>query len=185
MPNGQSVAAALLSSIDAMIRTATGPVGLLVVFVFSLLCAVVLPLPGELVLLAPIDLGLPHWGDLAVVVVVAAAGKAAGGVLALAFSANAVRVGRVHEFVRRVRVDQVVAVTDAVGNVVRQYGTIGLVAMLAVPGSPDTAAIYAFSLGKQDYVEFAVAAFVGTVVRLVVVLGFAGVVLAVLPSNWL
>lgn len=174
-----------LAAIDALVRSASGPLGLLIVFVFSFLCAVVLPLPSEIVLLAPIDLGLPGWGDLAVLVGVAAAGKAAGGVVALALSTNATRTGRFRNFIQRFRVGAIVTVEEIVGGVVREYGLLGLITTLSIPGAPDTAAIYAFSIGNDDYVEFAAAAFVGSVARLLIVVGFASAVLAVLPTGWL
>lgn len=179
------MAALLVASVDSVIRSASGPLGLVVVFVFSFLCAVALPFPSELVLLAPVDLGLPRWGDLAVIVGVAAAGKAAGSLLALAVSTSATRTGFFRDAVQRFRVGAVVMVEDAIGTVVTRYGALGLAAVLAVPGSPDTAAIYAFSVGNDDYVEFAAAVFAGSVARLLVVLGFAGVVLTLLPSGLL
>lgn len=174
-----------LSALDALVRSASGPLGLLVVFVFSFLCAVALPLPSELVLLAPINLGLPGWGDLAVLVVVASAGKAAGGVVALKVSRRAASTNRFAAITGRFRFGPVVAVEAAIGGVVRRYGVLGLVTTLSIPGAPDTAAIYAFSVGHDDPVEFAAAAFVGTVVRLLIVAGLAAGVLAVLPTDWL
>ncbi|MFC7200397.1 VTT domain-containing protein [Halospeciosus flavus] len=169
----------VVPSPDLLVRSATGWPGLALILLYSFLVAVVLPFPGELVLLAPIELGLPGWGELALVVGVSAAGKAAGSVFALSLGNSATRTGHARDLFERFRVDVLVALEDRLGEFVRDHGYLGLTAALAVPGSPDTVSIYAFSAVETEYPKFAAAAFVGTVLRLLVVVGIAGGLLAV------
>jgi len=162
----------MLGALESLVATTTGPLGLLLVFVFSFLVAFVLPLPGELVLLPAPEMvaGVPPAASIAVVVVVSAVGKAIGSVVAYrvgrgtvaslsarwlpggsSFGSNPGPVeGRLTAFVRR-------------------YGYAGLAVTLSIPLMPDTAVIYAFSLlDTDDERLLALAAFVGTVGRLVV-----------------
>jgi len=61
---------------------ATGPLGPAMIAVYSFLNAFVLPFPSEVVLLAPLNLGLPYWATLLLIVLVSGLGKAAGSVFA-------------------------------------------------------------------------------------------------------
>lgn len=166
------------SALDALVRTATGPAGLAVVFGFSFLVAVALPLPGELVLAAPLDLGLSPAAELAVVVAVSAAGKALGSVAALHVGSRATGLGPLSGLAG----DEGPAATVAerFRRLADDYGYLGLAATLSVPFAPDTASVYAFSVAETDHSRFAAAAFVGTVVRLSVVAGVVGGLLALL-----
>ena len=160
----------------------TGPGGVLVVFVYSFLVAFVLPPPGEVVLAVPLELGWSVEAELGLIVVVASLGKALGSLAALwvghGAAAAATRTGLT------ARLGGVVgAGTPAGGRLVRfvrRYGYLGMAAALSVPLVPDTATVYAFSVVEASYPRFAVAAFVGSAVRLLVVLGLAGAVLALL-----
>ena len=69
-------------SVEALVESATGWPGMGVVFGYSFLIAFALPGPSEVVLAAPIDVGLSSTGNLAGVMLVSAAGKAAGSVFA-------------------------------------------------------------------------------------------------------
>jgi membrane protein YqaA with SNARE-associated domain len=62
----------LLEGLRLAVETATGPQALLIVFVYSFLIAVVLPLPSEVVLLADLGDGLGLWSELGLIMLSAA-----------------------------------------------------------------------------------------------------------------
>ncbi|MWG34891.1 VTT domain-containing protein [Halomarina oriensis] len=158
--------------IEAVIHEVTGPLGLLVAAVYSLLVAVILPFPGELVLAIPLDLGFDPMTELALLVVASSIGKAGGSLLALRVG-NGARTGvldRLLDGQPRLLSFREGAVTE----VATRYGYLGLGVGLAIPFLPDTAIIYAFSVLEMNYVKFALAAFVGTIVRLLAVAGLVG-----------
>jgi len=158
----------------------TGLLGLVAVFVYSFLVAFVLPLPGEVVLAVPLELGWPAEAELALLVVVASLGKALGSLAALwlghGAAAAASRTGLTGRLSRLVGA----GTGDRLAALGRRYGYLGMTVALSIPLVPDTATVYAFSVLETSYPRFAVAAFVGSVVRLLVVLGLVGAVLALL-----
>ncbi|QSG13173.1 Membrane protein DegA family [Halapricum desulfuricans] len=168
----------LYATIEGAIRTATGPVGLLLIGVYSFLIAFVLPLPSEIVL-APashMNLGLPREANLALIVLVSGLGKAAGSVFAFHIGQEAKQSGPVIRFVRRSRFDIVSWSEKKTVELAQKYGYVGMALALSVPGFPDTISIYAFSVLETDYYRFAAATFAGSVGRLLVTIGaFASV----------
>nr|WP_225335914.1 VTT domain-containing protein [Halomicrobium urmianum] len=161
---------------ERAVCTATGPVGLLLIGVYSFLIAFVLPLPSEIVL-APassLRLGLPTSLDLAVVIVISGLGKAAGSVFAFHLGQEAKQSGPVVRFLRRSRFDVVAWSERRTVELAQQFGYVGLALALSVPGFPDTLSIYAFSVLEEDYLKFALATFAGSVGRLLVTLGLIG-----------
>ncbi|AHG03612.1 hypothetical protein HALDL1_08380 [Halobacterium sp. DL1] len=170
-------------AIEALVEAATGPPGLVLIFVYSVLVAFVLPLPGELVLLpAPqMELGVSPALSIGVVILVSAAGKAVG-------SLAAFRIGRGAASARPAQwlLDRL---TPGHGEpqrggplmaFVRRYEYPGLVALLSVPLMPDTVVIYAFSiLSADDERRLFLAAFFGTIGRLLVTLALVTGALAV------
>ncbi|WP_459191768.1 YqaA family protein [Halosimplex sp. J119] len=164
--------------IDA-VCTATGPVGLLVIAVYSFLITFILPLPSEIVLpLANhLRLGLPLWANLTIVVLVASVGKAAGSVFAFHIGQEAKEAGPVVRALRRSRFDVIEWSQSKVVQLSKKYGYAGLALALSVPAFPDTLSVYAFSVLEDDYVKFAAATFVGSVGRFLVwILFFRGAV---------
>lgn len=160
----------------------TGLLGLVAVFVYSFLVAFVLPLPGEVVLAVPLELGWSDEAELALIVVIASLGKALGSLAALwlghGATAAATRSGLTARLGRLVGID-----TPAGGRLVRfvrRHGYLGMTVALSIPLVPDTATVYAFSVVETSYSRFAVAAFVGSAVRLLVVLGLVGATLVLL-----
>jgi membrane protein YqaA with SNARE-associated domain len=168
------------SGLVEAVCAATGPLGLVVIAVYSFLIAFVLPFPSEVVLLAPLDLGLPYWATLTVIIVVSGLGKAAGSILAFHIGQEAKEAGPVVRFLRRSRFDIIEWSENKTVQLARQFGYVGLALALSVPGFPDTLSIYAFSVLEEDYTKFALATFAGSVGRLLVTLGVAGGVLAVM-----
>ncbi|NHN42415.1 hypothetical protein G9C85_12375 [Halorubellus sp. JP-L1] len=165
---------------EGLVRTATGWVGLGIVALYSFLIAFVLPLPSEVVLLAPINVGLPAWMELGIIVLVSGAGKAAGSVFAFHLGQEAKESGPVISFLRRSRFDVVEWSEKQTVEIARKYGYVGLALALCVPGFPDTLSIYAFSVLEEDYVKFALATFAGSVGRLVLWAAGAEAVLAII-----
>lgn len=165
-----SVHAGIFSTVEGAVKTATGPLGLLVIGVYSFLIAFVLPLPSEVVLAAPLRLGVPRWVELVLIVLVSGVGKAAGSVFAFHLGREATESGPVIRLLRRSRFDVVAWSERQTVELARKYGYAGLAVALSVPGFPDTLSIYAFSVLEENYLLFAVATFVGSVGRLVVTL---------------
>lgn len=160
--------AGIFRTLEAAVETATGPVGLVIIFTYSFLIAFVLPLPSEVVLATPLQLGLGYWVELGLIMLVSGAGKAAGSVFAFALGQEAKESGPVIRLLRRSRFDVIEWSERRTVELARQYGYAGLAMALCVPGFPDTLSIYAFAVLEEDYVKFAAATFIGSVGRLVV-----------------
>lgn len=162
--------------LEVFIHEVTGPLGLLVAAVYSLLVAVVLPFPGELVLAIPLDLGLDPLTELALLVVASSVGKAGGSLVALRVG-NGARTGVFEKLFGRL--PTVVSLQQTrLTDVMTRYGYLGLGVGLAIPFLPDTAIIYAFGVLEMNAAKFALAAFFGTVVRLLAVAGIVGSAMA-------
>ena len=156
--------------LSGLVETAKGPVGLLLIFVYSFLIAFALPGVSEIVLAAPLDLGLSQNLRFTVIILVSSVGKAAGSVLAFHVGQEAKQSGPVERWIRRSRFDVLEWSERSVVRLGRRYGYLGLAGFLSVPGLPDTLSIYAFAVIEADYVKFSVATFVGSVNRLVITL---------------
>lgn len=156
--------------LEAAVEAASGPIGLVLIFVYSFLIAFALPGVSEVVLLADLRLGLPEWGELGAIILVSGVGKAAGSVLAFHLGQEAKESGPVTRWLENSRFDIVSLSENAAVSVARRWGYVGLGAALCVPGFPDTVSIYAFSVLEEDYVKFAAATLVGSIGRLVVTL---------------
>ncbi len=169
-----------LGGLESAVETATGPLGLVIIAAYSFLIAIVLPLPSEIVLAAPLNLGLPEVADFALIVLVSGVGKAAGSVVAFRLGHEAKRQsGPVIDRLRDSRFDVVEWSERRTVQLAREYGYIGLALALMVPFFPDTLSIYAFTVLEEDYVKFAAATFVGSIGRLLLV---AGVLAPFFPS---
>lgn len=157
-------------SFSDLVRETSGWIGLGVIFVYSFLIAFALPGVSEVVLLAPLEVGLPNWARLGLIILVSAVGKAAGSVFAFYIGQSAKKAGPVERALRRSRFDALAWSERRTAHLVRRWGYAGLALGLSVPGFPDTISIYAFSVLDEDYVKFAAATFVGSVNRLLVTL---------------
>jgi len=160
--------------LESAVETATGPLSLAIIALYSFLIAVVLPLPSEIVLAAPLDLGLSRSANLVLIVLTSALGKAAGSVFAFRLGHEARESGPVIRLLRRSRIDVVSWSERRTVRLAREYGYLGLALALCVPFFPDTISIYAFSVLEEDYLKFAAATFAGSVGRLVVTIAFFG-----------
>lgn len=156
------------SGLKSAVKHAVGPFGLVIIFVYSFLIAVMLPFPSEIVLVAPLNLAVPEWLTMGLIIVVSGAGKALGSVLALSIGDKAIRSGPVIRTIERVGIDIVSISQRKTVLIAQRYGYLGLAAVLCVPGFPDTLSIYAFTVIETNYLKFAIATFVGSIGRLTV-----------------
>jgi membrane protein YqaA with SNARE-associated domain len=153
--------------LEKAVEHASGALGLAIIFIYSFLIAVVLPLPSEIVLIAPLDFGLPEWTTMSLIILVSAVGKSIGSVFALRIGHEAKEAGPVLRALNRTGFDVVGFSQRTTVEVAQKYGYIGLALALCIPGFPDTLSIYAFSVLEEDYLKFGVATFMGSVGRLV------------------
>ena len=156
------------------VESATGWPGLAIIAIYSFLIAFVLPGPSEIVLVAPLNLGLGKAAELAIVILVSGAAKAAGSVVAFRVGHGIKESGPVMRFFERRGFDLRAWSERQTVRIAERYGYIGLALALCVPGFPDTLSIYAFTVLEEDYVKFAVATFAGSVGRLLVTLFLVG-----------
>nr|WP_254769503.1 VTT domain-containing protein [Salinilacihabitans rarus] len=143
-----------------------------IVFAYSFLIAFALPGPSELVLVAPLDLGLPSWASLASVMLVSATGKAAGSMFAFHIGQEVKRSGPITRWLRESRWGIMEWSEKRSVQLAQRYGYGGLALALSVPFFPDTISIYAFAVLERNYARFAIATFLGSLGRLLVTLGF-------------
>jgi len=163
---------------EAAFETATGWPGIGLVFTYSFLIAFALPGPSEVVLAAPLDLGLPGWTNLTLIMLVSAIGKALGSLLAFHLGQEAKEAGPVIRWLRRSRFDVIEWSENRTVEIARKYGYAGMALALCVPFFPDTISIYAFAILEEDYGKFAVATFVGSLGRLLVTVALGAVALS-------
>lgn len=157
----------VLGAIEHAVRTATGPVGLAIIAVYSFLIAFILPLPSEIVLAAPIALPIPEVAEGALVILVSGVFKALGSVAA--FYIGNESKGPIVRRLEASGIDIVEWSERRVISILHEYGYIGLAMLLTIPFIPDTLSIYAFSVLEKDYTRFAAATFAGSVGRLLLV----------------
>lgn len=156
-----------------MVQSATGPIGLVVIAIYSFLIAFVLPLPSEVVLVPAehMHLGLPDSLTLGIIILVSGLGKAAGSVFAFHIGQEAKEYGPLVRRIQESRFDVIAWSERKTVQLARKFGYVGLALALSVPGFPDTISIYAFTILERDYVKFALATFAGSVGRLLVTIG--------------
>ena len=157
----------------AMLLAATeGWGGVLLIVVYSVLVAAVLPTPSELILLVPLLPGAPPELRWTVIILLGATGKMAGSIIAVAIS-RWVPTQLRSPTPRGVQA----AVRQRITALVDRYGPAGLALALCVPGVPDTLPIYGFAVLGGSYRAYAAATFIGGAGRyIVVLLGVGGVV---------
>lgn len=158
-------------SVEGLVKTATGWPGMGIIFAYSFLIAFALPGPSEVVLAAPIDVGLSPTGNLASVMLVSATGKAAGSVFAFRIGQEVKHAGPVVRWLRRSRWNVLEWSEKRSVDLAKRFGHAGLAVALSVPFFPDTISIYAFAVLEEDYPRFALATFAGSLGRLLVTLG--------------
>ncbi|EFW91914.1 hypothetical protein ZOD2009_10565 [Haladaptatus paucihalophilus DX253] len=158
-----------LGGLTDAVEHATGWFGLVLIAIYSFLISFLLPLPSEVVLLAPLDLGVGKLGRISLIILLSGLGKAAGSVFAFHIGQEAKQSGPVIRALRGSKIDIVEWSERKTVGLAQKWGYLGLAGALCVPGFPDTISIYAFSILETDYVKFALASFAGSVGRLVLV----------------
>ncbi|WP_416838994.1 YqaA family protein [Haloferax sp. DFSO52] len=156
------------SWLSSLVETATGWFGLVIIFVYSFLIAFALPGVSEIVLFAPLNLGLSETAKLALIILVSGTGKAAGSVFAFYIGHETKESGFVERALDRLPVDVMGWTERRAIEIAQKWGYAGLALALCVPGFPDTLSIYAFAVLEDDYLKFAAATFVGSAGRLIV-----------------
>ncbi len=171
-----------LSPLEEAVCTATGPTGLGIIGLYSFLIAFILPLPSEVVLVPAetLRLGLSTTGNMAVIIVVSAFGKALGSLFAFHIGQEAKEYGPLIRWIKNSRFDIIEWSEKKTIQIAKKYGYVGLALALCVPFFPDTLSIYAFTVLEEDYLRFGAATFAGSAGRLLVTLGLAGGTLALL-----
>lgn len=159
----------MVDLIDALLAGLQNPLIFLpLVFVYSFLVAIVLPIPIEAVLIDPVARG--DLGYFAVVAVVMAAGKTVG---ALAVFWIGVKVSTtIHYWSGKAR--WIAAFVRYATAFVDKTRYVGLVAILSVPLMTDTVPIYIYALFQErgdplNMGLFAAANFVGGLVRATII----------------
>ncbi len=160
--------------LEHVVETTTGWAGLAIIFVYSFLIAFALPGVSEVVLAAPLDLGLTQAERLALIILVSGVGKAAGSILAFHIGQEAKQSGPIIRFLRRSRFDVIEWSETKTLQLAQKWGYLGMALALSVPFFPDTISIYAFAVLEEDYLKFALATFAGSVGRLLVTLFLYG-----------
>jgi membrane protein YqaA with SNARE-associated domain len=140
--------------------------GLLLVFLYEVGAALVLPTPSELPVLGR------SWLPLGWVFAFAVAGKILGSYVVFFLGDRLKGTARFQRLADRYR--WIRAMMSWSERFVRRYGVFAVFVLLSIPGFPDTVSLYLFALVGKRPVLFAVAAGLGTAVRMGLVL--AGVV---------
>ncbi|MFB6173075.1 MAG: YqaA family protein [Halobacteriales archaeon] len=169
----------VLETLRRAVETATGWPGLGIIALYSFLIAFVLPLPSEVVLAAPLQLGIGRPAEIGLIMVVSGAGKAAGSVFAFHIGQEAKEAGPVIAWLERRGIDVREWSQRQTVRLAKRWGYAGLAVALSVPFFPDTFSIYAFAVLEEDYLKFALATFAGSVGRLLVTVFLIGGTLAV------
>ena len=169
----------IVAFLEGMVRSATGWPGLGIIWLYSFLIAFILPGPSEIVLAAPLDLGLSYPVRLGLVMLVSGFGKACGSVFAFHIGQEAKQSGPIIRFLRESRFDILEWSETKSVELARRFGYFGLAIALSVPFFPDTISIYAFAVLEEDYVKFALATFAGSIGRLLVTTALVGGALVV------
>lgn len=143
------------------------------VFLYAVVVAAFLPFPAEAVLVVPLALPFRWYVSFSLVILIAATGKATGSLIALrigygvSHSAPVVRLFERFPHYKRFKY-------QTLTSFVSRYKYVGLGIALAIPFLPDTAPIYAFSVLNNKPALFAAAAFLGTIIRLLIILLLVG-----------
>lgn len=161
-----------LELVESTIRHATGWPGFGIIFIYSFLVAFILPVPSELVLFAPLNLGIGNAERIMLIIAVSSAGKALGSLVAFQTGVSIKQSGAVKHWMKRSGLNIIEWSEKRTIELARKHGYLGLTLGLSVPFFPDTASIYAFTVLDDNPRKFAAATFTGSVIRLVIVAVF-------------
>ena len=135
---------------------------LLLIFLYEVGTAVILPTPSEVPVFGY------TWIPLALIFAFAVAGKIVGSYLIFFLGDRAKGTERFGRLVARYR--WLAAVMRWSERFVNRYGVVAVFVLLSIPGFPDTVSLYLFALVSRRPVVFALAAGLGTGVRMLLTL---------------
>jgi len=136
--------------------------GLLLIFIYEVGAAVILPTPSEIPVLGY------NYIPLGWIFLFAVLGKTVGSYLVFLGGARAKDTARFKRFLaRHAWAKRAFSASEAF---VRRYGVIAVFILMSIPGFPDTASIYLFAIVGNRPVLFSIASGLGTAVRMVIVL---------------
>ncbi len=136
--------------------------GLLLIFIYEVGAAVILPTPSEIPVLGY------NYIPIGWIFLFAVLGKTVGSYLVFLGGAKAKETHKFTKFLHRHPAAQkVYELTEAF---VRRYGVAAVFVLLSIPGFPDTASIYLFAVVGKRPIAFALASGLGTAVRMVILL---------------
>ena len=137
-------------------------IALLLIFLYEAATAVILPTPSEIPILSY------TWIPLGWIFVFAVAGKVLGSYLIFFLGDRIKSTDRFRRLAERFRAVRTVMSWSE--RFVNRYGVFAVFVLLSVPGFPDTVSLYLFALVSKRPVVFALAAGLGTGVRMLLVL---------------
>jgi membrane protein YqaA with SNARE-associated domain len=132
-------------------------VGLLLVFLYEVGAAVILPTPAELPLVTY------KWLPVGWMTLFAVAGKIVGSYLVFFLGDRMKNTERFHRLVDRYRALRTIMSWSE--RFVRRFGVFAVFLLLCIPGFPDTVSLYLFAAVGQRPVLFSLAAGAATAVR--------------------
>ena len=136
--------------------------GLLLIFLYEVGAAVILPTPSEIPVLGY------NWIPLFWIFVFAVAGKTVGSYIIFFLGDRLKKMARFQRFANKHRwIKRTLSLSE---RFVRRYGVAAVFVLMSVPGFPDTASIYLFAMVGKRPIAFAIASGLGTAVRMVIVL---------------
>jgi len=143
-------------------------VGLLLIFLYEVGAAVILPTPSEIPILGY------NYIPLAWIFLFAVLGKTVGAYIVFMVGDKAKETTRFKEFLARHRWAK--RLFDMSERFVRRYGVFAVFVLLSIPGFPDTASLYLFAIVGRRPILFSIASGLGTALRMgLVLLGFHGI----------
>jgi len=143
-------------------------VGLLLIFLYEVGAAVILPTPSEIPMLGY------NYIPLAWIFVFAVLGKMVGAYIVFLVGDRAKGTARFQRFLDRHNWAK--RFFDLSERFVRRYGVFAVFVLLSIPGFPDTVSLYLFAIVGNRPVLFSIASGLGTAVRMgFVLLGFHGI----------
>lgn len=152
---------------------ASEPVLLALVFVYAFLAAAFLPVPTEAVLIVPLGFSLPWYLGFPLVIFIASLGSALGSLIALRIGYGVSRSGPVTRLLDRSKLYHRLR-TESLVAFVQRYTYVGMLIAVSLPLLPESTTFYAFSVLDDRPAAFALAAGLGTVIRLHIVFILAG-----------
>lgn len=142
-------------------------IGLLVIFLYEVGTAVVLPTPSEIPMLGY------NYIPLGWIFLFAVLGKIVGSYIVFWAGDWAKETTRFKRFIDKHYWAR--KFFEASERLVRRYGVFAVFVLLSVPGFPDTVSLYLFAIVGRRPIVFSIASGLGTAVRMgLVLLGFHG-----------